>query len=131
MRTYREVRERRPQTDSGFSGPITGAFDSRPWWTDGRKRVTVCSKSVMGRCMPSGRGPLKQLRRICLVLPEVTEKIAWGEPTFRVRGKMFALCRGESHPGLLELWSKAGSACASMLGSTGPWSQISCTRRSG
>jgi len=32
---------------------------------------------------------IKRLRAICLALPGVTEKIAWGEPTWRV-GKLFA-----------------------------------------
>ncbi len=32
---------------------------------------------------------IKRLRAICLALPEVTEKIAWGEPTWRA-GKIFA-----------------------------------------
>jgi hypothetical protein len=30
------------------------------------------------------------VRRICLSLPDTTEKIAWSMPTFRVAGKMFA-----------------------------------------
>ena len=33
--------------------------------------------------------PLTRLRKICLALPEAHEKEAWGEPTFRVRGKNF------------------------------------------
>jgi hypothetical protein len=32
---------------------------------------------------------VERLRRICLALPGVSEKIAWGEPTWRV-GKIFA-----------------------------------------
>lgn len=32
---------------------------------------------------------VKRLRAICLALPGVTEKIAWGEPTWRA-GKIFA-----------------------------------------
>ncbi len=32
---------------------------------------------------------IARLRRICMALPEVTEKIAWGEPTWRA-GKLFA-----------------------------------------
>jgi hypothetical protein len=35
--------------------------------------------------------PIVRLRKICLALPEVTEVEAWGEPTFRVRGKIFAM----------------------------------------
>ena len=30
-----------------------------------------------------------QLRRLCLALPEVTEKLAWGHPTFRAGKKVF------------------------------------------
>ncbi|MGW0656377.1 MmcQ/YjbR family DNA-binding protein [Streptomyces umbrinus] len=32
----------------------------------------------------------EDVRRICLSLPDTTEKIAWNMPTFRVAGKMFA-----------------------------------------
>ena len=32
----------------------------------------------------------EDVRRICLALPDTTEKIAWSMPTFRVAGKMFA-----------------------------------------
>jgi hypothetical protein len=35
-------------------------------------------------------GPTARLRRICLALPETTEKVAWGEATWRVGGKLFA-----------------------------------------
>jgi hypothetical protein len=31
---------------------------------------------------------LKQLRAICLALPEASEKVAWGDPTFRVKDKI-------------------------------------------
>ncbi|MPZ21957.1 MAG: MmcQ/YjbR family DNA-binding protein [Dehalococcoidia bacterium] len=34
---------------------------------------------------------VETLRRICLALPEATEKEAWGDPTFRVRDKIFAM----------------------------------------
>lgn len=33
---------------------------------------------------------IERVRAICLALPEATEKIAWGEPTWRV-GKIFAM----------------------------------------
>ena len=39
--------------------------------------------------MPSG--PLTRLRKVCLALPEAHEVEAWGEPTFRVRNKLFAM----------------------------------------
>ena len=34
---------------------------------------------------------LPRVRRICLDLPEATEQLAWGEPTFRIRKKLFAM----------------------------------------
>ncbi|HEY6207459.1 MAG TPA: MmcQ/YjbR family DNA-binding protein [Gemmatimonadales bacterium] len=35
--------------------------------------------------------PLARLRALCLSLPEAHEVVAWGEPTFRVRNKLFAM----------------------------------------
>src|SRR5688572_8375290 len=40
------------------------------------------------RSMPTG---LNRIRKICLALPEAHEVEAWGEPTFRVRNKLFAM----------------------------------------
>src|SRR5436305_3579844 len=37
------------------------------------------------------RNPVDRLREICLALPEAHEVQAWGEPTFRVRNKLFAM----------------------------------------
>jgi hypothetical protein len=34
---------------------------------------------------------LARLRKVCLALPEAHEVEAWGEPTFRVRNKLFAM----------------------------------------
>jgi predicted DNA-binding protein (MmcQ/YjbR family) len=34
---------------------------------------------------------LIRLRKLCLALPESHEVEAWGEPTFRVRNKLFAM----------------------------------------
>jgi hypothetical protein len=46
---------------------------------------------------PSARTPVDRLRAICLALPETTEKLAWGEPTWRVRGKLFAQLDDHHH----------------------------------
>jgi len=45
------------------------------------------------RAVPRARtgDPLNHLREICLVLPEAVEKETWGEATFRVRDKIFAM----------------------------------------
>ena len=33
---------------------------------------------------------LAEIRRLCLALPETAETLTWGQPHFRVRGKIFA-----------------------------------------
>lgn len=48
----------------------------------------------------SAKDPLPRLRKTCLALPEAHEVEAWGEPTFRVRNKLFAMYAGaNSHHG--------------------------------
>ena len=46
---------------------------------------------------PPQRTPVERLRAICLALPETTEKLAWGEPTWRVRGRLFAQLDDHHH----------------------------------
>jgi predicted DNA-binding protein (MmcQ/YjbR family) len=47
----------------------------------------------------------KHLRKICLALSEAEEKEAWGDPTFRVTDKIFAMeKRGD---GRISVWFKA------------------------
>jgi predicted DNA-binding protein (MmcQ/YjbR family) len=54
--------------------------------------------------------PLTRVRKSCLALPDTTEVETWGEPTFRVRNKIFAMYssdnnhHGGGRPGL---WLKA------------------------
>jgi hypothetical protein len=45
----------------------------------------------------ASRRIIERLRRICLALPETSEKEAWGEPTWRVKGKMFAQLDDHHH----------------------------------
>jgi predicted DNA-binding protein (MmcQ/YjbR family) len=55
-------------------------------------------------------GPLARLRKLCLALPEAHEVEAWGEPTFRVRNKLFAMyAAAENHHGggRPAVWCKA------------------------
>jgi hypothetical protein len=54
--------------------------------------------------------PLTRLRKVCLALPEAHEVEAWGEPTFRVRNKLFAMyAHAENHHGAGQhaVWCKA------------------------
>jgi len=59
---------------------------------------------------------LKRLRKICLALPEATEKVAWGAPTFRVKDKMFAMFVNNHHnDGRIALWCSAAPGVQAML----------------
>lgn len=54
--------------------------------------------------------PLTRVRKLCLALPEAHEVEAWGEPTFRVRNKLFAMyaSAGNHHgAGRPAVWCKA------------------------
>lgn len=51
---------------------------------------------------------LDRVRRICLALPEATEQVAWGEPTWRVRKRLFAMFANNHHQdGRVALWCNA------------------------
>ena len=54
--------------------------------------------------------PLARLREICLSFPEAHEVEAWGEPTFRVKNKLFAMhASASTHHGngRLAVWINA------------------------
>src|SRR5262245_46189198 len=51
------------------------------------------------------RQPIDRLRAICLALPEATERETWGNATFRVREKIFAMERSDD--GRVSVWCKA------------------------
>ena len=62
--------------------------------------------------------PLPRLRKVCLALPEAHEVEAWGEPTFRVRNKIFAMyARAENHHGggRPSVWCKATPANQALM----------------
>jgi len=50
---------------------------------------------------------LRRLRELCLSLPEATEKEAWGDPTWRVRDRIFAMQKGNFEGGRPSVWVKA------------------------
>lgn len=67
--------------------------------------------------------PLTRLRKVCLALPEAHEVIAWGEPTFRVRNKMFATfaAAGNHHgAGRPAVWCKAGPGNQAIMVESAP-----------
>lgn len=59
------------------------------------KKTFGSTKSAAAKKHPTKTPPIAsavtRLRQICLALPETTEVEAWGEPTFRVKGKIFAM----------------------------------------
>jgi len=56
-----------------------------------RKSAKVAKKKKGARRTKATADPITRLRDICLALPEAHEAEAWGEPTFRVRNKLFAM----------------------------------------
>jgi hypothetical protein len=61
--------------------------------------------------------PLERVRATCLELPEVSERLSHGAPTFFVRGKRsFAMVLDNHHgDGRLALWCAAGEGMQAML----------------
>jgi hypothetical protein len=60
--------------------------------------------------------PIDRLRRLSLALPEATEQEAWGEPTFRVRKRIFAMFAGNHHnDGRVAVWLNAPIGLQEML----------------
>lgn len=62
--------------------------------------------------------PLDRLRVICLALPEAAEKEAWGDPTFRVKDKIFAMQK--SGDGRVSVWLKAPPGAQEILVGAAP-----------
>ena len=63
--------------------------------------------------------PLERLRAICLALPETTERLSHGEPSFFVRGKkQFVMYADHHHDDRLGFWCHApAGAQAELVGS--------------
>jgi predicted DNA-binding protein (MmcQ/YjbR family) len=54
-----------------------------------------------------------RLRRLCMALPEAVEIETWETPTFRVRGRIFALVA--THEGAPAVWLKAPRGSQELL----------------
>ncbi len=57
--------------------------------------------------------PIDQLRSICLAFPEANEEGGVGDPSFKVRKKIFAM--QHQMDGRMSLWCKAASGAQSIL----------------
>ena len=65
--------------------------------------------------------PVARLRAICLGLPDTTEKIAWGEPTWRVHGRLFAQLDDHHHGAdHLAVWLPAALGVQELLVTSDP-----------
>ncbi|MBC7788423.1 MAG: MmcQ/YjbR family DNA-binding protein [Anaerolineae bacterium] len=61
---------------------------------------------------------LSRVRKLCLALPEAHEVEAWGEPTFRVRNKLFAMYADANNHhggGRPAVWCKAAPVNQELL----------------
>lgn len=62
------------------------------------------------------RALIQKVREICLALPDSTEKIAWGEPTWRVRDKIYAQLDDHHHgSGHVSVWLPAPDGAQTAL----------------
>lgn len=62
--------------------------------------------------------PLTRVRTLCLALPEAHEVEAWGEPTFRVKNRIFAMYAdaGNHHgAGRPAIWCAAASVTQDLM----------------
>ncbi len=59
----------------------------------------------MGDDRPPGEAPIARVRRLCLALPEATERLSHGEPTFFVANKVFVMFANNHHgDGHVAVW---------------------------
>jgi hypothetical protein len=67
------------------------------------------------------KDPLAALRRLCLALPETTERISHGEPTWFVRDKkVFVMYANHHHDDRLAFWCAALPDAQEILVGTDP-----------
>ncbi|MFF0246602.1 MmcQ/YjbR family DNA-binding protein [Streptosporangium sandarakinum] len=65
--------------------------------------------------------PLESLRRLCLALPETTERLSHGEPTWFIRGKKtFVMYADHHHDDRLAFWCAAPPGVQEALVTQGP-----------
>jgi hypothetical protein len=66
---------------------------------------------------PDELGPVERLRRLCLALPEATERLSHGEPTFFVRDRKVFVMVSDHHHGdpHLAFWCAAPAGFQRML----------------
>ena len=63
---------------------------------------------------------LERLREICLSMPDAAEKEAFGDPTWRIRDRIFATQKGNYEGGRPSLWIKADDGVQAALVESDP-----------
>jgi len=67
------------------------------------------------------KDPLETLRQLCLALPETTERLSHGEPTWFVRGKKtFVMYANHHHDDRLGFWCAAPDGAQEALAGSDP-----------
>jgi hypothetical protein len=61
------------------------------------KKAPRVSTHPVKKRTPVSLAIIEKLDTICLALPDATQQIAWGEPTWRVKGKIFAQLDDHHH----------------------------------
>lgn len=62
------------------------------------------------------RALIAKIRKTCLALPDATEQVAWGEPTWRIGGKLFAQFDDHHHGGAhVSIWLPAPDGAQAAL----------------
>jgi hypothetical protein len=64
---------------------------------------------------PSDPVKVERLRQICLALPEVTEKMSHGEPSWFVAGRQFVTTADHHHDDRLSAWCAAPEGAQELL----------------
>jgi hypothetical protein len=80
--------------------------------TKARKRAKPARRAKPKSAGKTRRpNPFSRVQKLCLSLPEAHEVEAWGEPTFRVKNKIFAMYAANSHhgDGRNGVWCKAAA----------------------
>lgn len=80
-----------------------------------KKAVKVSTHPAKKRTKES-RALIEKVRKTCMALPEATEQLAWGEPTWRIGGKLFAQFDDHHHGGAhVSVWLPAPDGAQAAL----------------
>jgi hypothetical protein len=79
------------------------------------------SQAARVRILDMPKDPLETLRQLCLALPETTERLSHGEPTWFVRGKKtFVMYANHHHDDRLGFWCAAPDGAQEALVGSAP-----------